>query len=368
MGPRPSEYPTVPSDALATWHEFLAAFPVLAEAVGMPKQLRLVVDANVVLADLRWLVLSRKNPDARTDLEEVIAARAVVVYVPESLHAEVEKGIRDIAADEGLSADQLLSEWGRYRVILRTLRAPATAEARELLAGRDPTDMPYIDLQIALQAAAIYTNDWDLGDTAPVVDSALVRSARDYARAASISITIQMGGVFVVGGGIAVLSAGVQLVRALARKARGLPEGVQVLLVGLALAMLLHPNVRAWFRDQLRRLLPRIREAVRIAGPHILAVARQRSSEEARAREAWAAIEAGLPEMGDLARQPLRVHVVVAVLQAQRPLSLDQLRVQVRSQGFRGGRMPSAAYLRSVLRGHPSIRKASPGLWEIALD
>jgi hypothetical protein len=95
------------SDVPATWHAFLSDFPAFATALGLPNQLRLVVDANVVLADLCWIVLKQKDPTARTTLEEVIAAGTPVVYVPPVLHRDVEKGLRDLSAEDGIPLSNL---------------------------------------------------------------------------------------------------------------------------------------------------------------------------------------------------------------------------------------------------------------------
>lgn len=42
----------------------------------------IVLDTNVVITDLLWLVVKRRNPLARTDLMEIIDAGTAVVYVP----------------------------------------------------------------------------------------------------------------------------------------------------------------------------------------------------------------------------------------------------------------------------------------------
>ena len=355
------------SDVLASWHTFLSDFPAFADALGMPNRIRLVVDANIVLGDLRWLVVKRKDPEARTTLEEVIAAGTVVVYVPPVLHRDVEKGLRDLSAEEGIPLEQLTAAWGRYRTILHTLDAPPTVSHKQRPHVRDPDDLPYIDLQVAIQASAIYTDDPDLrGMNAPVVGKLVMSSARQYAREASVSFTISVGGAVVCTAGIGLLIAMGHLAAALARRIRSLPESVQLVLLGTGLVILLHPAARAWFNGQLQRLAPPARQAVRTLMPRVVAAMEQATRAANRAEEAWTVVRSGVPANGPLAIQPLRVHVVVACIEARRPLTIDEITNRVRTQGFRAGRAPSASYLRSVLRGHPSLKVTSDGTWTLA--
>ena len=85
-----------------------------------------------------------------------------------------------------------------------------------------------------------------------------------------------------------------------------------------------------------------------------------------RAEEAWTVVRSGIPANAPLAIQPLRVHVVVACIEARRPLTIDEITNRVLAPGFRAGRAPSASYLRSVLRGHPSLKVTSDGTWTLA--
>jgi hypothetical protein len=156
--------------------------------------------------------------------------------------------------------------------MLRTLDAPPTVSTKRRPRMRDPDDLPYIDLQVAIQASAIYTEDLDLSAmNAPVVGRRVVSDAREYARAASVSFTITIGGTVVCTAGIGLLVAAGQLVAALARRVRSLPEGVQLVLLGTGLVILLHAAARASFNGQLQRLAAWLLERKPAGTPHPLA-------------------------------------------------------------------------------------------------
>jgi hypothetical protein len=64
----PINTPIVPAEVLASFRAMLALDPAFA-AIGMPFQVEVILDANVVISDLLWMT-RRRNPAARTTLRE----------------------------------------------------------------------------------------------------------------------------------------------------------------------------------------------------------------------------------------------------------------------------------------------------------
>lgn len=355
---------SIRSDMLAQWHEVLRAIPALAQALGVPNQLRLVIDANVVLADLRWMVKKRTNPEARPILQEVIASGTIAAYAPPLLRAEVEKGLQDLAREEGLAHAQLVAAWGSYQGLFRYVEPLPSLSATDLAAVRDPNDQPYIDLRVSIDASAIYSEDPDLrGMEAPVVGQRVLTAARTYARAASISFTLKIGGVTVLAAGIAVLALVAKALIGGVRAIRQLPAWVQYLLAAGAVLALLHPPTRRWLRARLGSLSETARHAFQEALPLVAAAADQAGVAARRAEGAWGTVRAALPATAALAPQPLRVHVLVACVEAHVPLSTEEIADRVLRQGYRAGVRPSAAYLQRVLRSHPAVERTPDGRW-----
>lgn len=356
------------SDLLAQWHSLLRELPELANVLGVPNQLRLVLDANVVIAEIRWMVKKRRKPDSRSALQEVLASGTVVAYAPPLLRAEVDRHLRNIADREGLQLDALLSAWSSFEPLLCFVEPPALLRPEERAVARDPNDVPFLELQVGIDAAAIYTEDADLdGMGAPVVGKGVMREMRSYARAASLSFTVRLGGVAVLTAGIAALAAVASAVRGGLGTVRRMPRWAQGLLAAAVCLLLMHPRTRTWLMARLRATGALAGEAVRELTPLILlAMERTRGASET-AQQAWTAVSAALPTRAHLAAQALHVHVLAACASSKTPLTTEQVASLVATQGYRAGRAPSLAYLKRVLRAHPALIRTSDARWILRL-
>lgn len=353
------------SDVLAQWHAVLRELPGLARVLGLPNQLRLVIDANIVIAEVRWMVKKRKQPDSRSALQEVIASGTVVAYAPPLLRVEVEKRLRTIATSDGLPLEQLMHAWASYEPLLRFVEPPALPDVARQAATRDPNDAPYLELQVGIDAAAVYTDDPDLrGMGAPVVDRPALKAARSYARAASISFTLRVSGIVVLTAGIAALQSISMVLRGGLRAARRLPDWVQILLVATLTLLLLDPRSRAWLRDRLRAVRSNAWVAARELMPLVVTAMEQAKIATASADKAWSEVDAVLPHRSSLASQPLHVHVLTACVQAGIPLTIDEIELAVGRQGYRGGAAPSRTYLQRVLRSHLALARTPDMRWQ----
>lgn len=78
-------------------------------------QIKLILDANSVLADLRWLVCKAKNSLARTSLLESIDSETIIPFAPTYLNIEVQKNIPLIAREEGVEPSLLFEKWELFR-------------------------------------------------------------------------------------------------------------------------------------------------------------------------------------------------------------------------------------------------------------
>lgn len=236
--------PAVPSDALARVYAMVETYPELARSLGGLRSVRLVIDASVVLADLRWLAGKRRNPTARTSLMEVMAAGTVVAYAPPELRIEVRKEIPSIAEELGISELEIVSLWqSTYEPQLnfhaRGNFVPSHGSVR------DPKDMPYIELWAGLGADAIYTRDNDIAAMGGhVVSAEIVLSLRDYARAASVEMTLKIGSAAMTLVGIEALRSVVGAVRFGVDAIRRAPRGVQLALLIGGSYLLINPKSR----------------------------------------------------------------------------------------------------------------------------
>jgi predicted nucleic acid-binding protein len=271
----------VPSDKLKELKEFVKAWKDASQHIGGAVQFRVVVDTNVVLADIRWLAYKRKNAAARTSLIETIEAGTIDVYVPPALHDEVEEHIERIAIEEGLDQARLMSVWWEYQKKLKVVE-PDNDVIQSYRGGVDPDDAVFIALAEVIGAVGVVSNDQHIammGGKKISVDCVL--SLRDYSRATAIELNIKCMGI----------SLGLLSVVAI----RGLFEGIKALIIGISRApdwmklalvlgvaiCIIHPGARAKIANGFKRALAGIKEATPTVVAHIAdaaSIAQQQST------------------------------------------------------------------------------------------
>ncbi|MBU6994274.1 PIN domain-containing protein [Ferrovum myxofaciens] len=176
----------------------LRTFNIVKRFVGPIARFTVVVDANIILGDLYWLVSKRKQSGAVTELMECIRAGTIVAYISRSVLAEVEEHIPNIALDNGLSVDAFLTEWKQYRKLVK-VRTPRKKLIDQYKAGQDPDDAPTVALEKMLRADGILSKDSDIVAMGGlVIDADFTRQARDYSRKTAIVVTIKVSGVVAV--------------------------------------------------------------------------------------------------------------------------------------------------------------------------
>ena len=104
----------IPSDNLALLRGLMAAMGI----VGVVHQVRIVVDSNRVLRDLRWLLGGRRDPSARSALQDAMASGTVVAHAPNALMDEVGEHIPELAQELGIEESRVWWEWEDYQKAL----------------------------------------------------------------------------------------------------------------------------------------------------------------------------------------------------------------------------------------------------------
>jgi len=137
------------SDDLVWLSELLDALGELNAAVraafGSLIRVRAVLDTNLVLGDLKWLVVERQNPAARTAAQEAIASGTVIAYAPEFLRHEVEKHLPALAEQTDRPLEEFEREWSSYQKPIRFVPVSVTDAVAESAHRnlRDPNDLPF---------------------------------------------------------------------------------------------------------------------------------------------------------------------------------------------------------------------------------
>jgi predicted nucleic acid-binding protein len=207
-------------------------------------QMRLVVDANVILSDVRWLATKRRSPAARTALLEVLECGTLQVYVPRQLYEEVGRHIDRFSAEEDIDRSRMLEGWAAYQKHLNVLD-PDEERIRPYRAGVDPDDAVFLALADTIGAKGILSNDRhisQMGGKRISIDC--VFSLRDYSRAAAIEWNIKVAGVTLGVLGFHAISEMFSGIRNLGHAIARAPDWVKVSVVIGALLLILHPGAR----------------------------------------------------------------------------------------------------------------------------
>ena len=200
-------------------------------------QVNLILDANAVLADLRWLVCKAKKPNARTNLMEAIDAETIIAYAPTYLHIEILKNIPIIAKEEKVDDSLFLERWGSYKEKISFVEMGGPEES-----SIDPKDVPYVKLH---EDPHIYK----MG--AKVVSVNITAFALNYSRNAAIEYKIKVGalGVFTLSQGM--IDEASKLLRSLDLSLQKIPMWAWLLLItGFVFALSIE-SIRFWLIQKL---------------------------------------------------------------------------------------------------------------------
>lgn len=355
--------PRATSEALSSLRDLFAAYPWIAEVFTV-FQVRLVVDANIVLSDLRWIVTKRRSPEARTTLQEVIAAGTVVAYAPSFLDVEVRTHLPRLAEDGAVPLERFESAWAEYRASLHFFAVADVVESDAADGVCDPKDLPYVHLRSQIGAAAVYSRDRHVEAMgAPVVKEAYLNDLRTYSRAAPVSLTIMVGGSAVVVSSAATTRAVLVHVYGLLKKVGDLPRGLQTALAIVAMVALVHPTSRAWLARMLRALPARLQGAFGALAPVLGGVVGHAVEAHEEARTALARARTRLPGSP---RYRLATHVLAVCVAAGQPMTIPEIERALRRAGCKARSKHLRRYLSRALRQDTRFAASGAGRWTVA--
>lgn len=274
-----SVFTSVRSDHLKNLRAALHQWKELQPVLGDIAQFRVVVDTNVVIGDLLWLSGKRKNPDATTDLMEVIEAETVDIYAPPALFHEVEEKIPLLAEEKGIDVDQLRTQWEQYKPRLK-IKEPKPERVTALQHGVDPDDAFFVALAEDISAHGVITKDRHIemmGGNWITIEC--VTNLRDYSRAIAVNMNIKVSGVMLTGVALASVRQLLLGIKALASAISRAPDWVKIALLAGGLFIIFYPGARArltqWvmaalegIQDATPYVTEQIAEAAALAGKH----------------------------------------------------------------------------------------------------
>jgi hypothetical protein len=354
-------------------------------------QIRAIVDANRIHADLRWKLSKRDDPRNRSGLEEDLDAGVLVLIAPDFLDVEIEKYLPILAEETGATLSEAEHEWESLRAKLHFYRPVSPmpdgwaddpnnlAPDREIV---DPKDLPYLHASREL-GLAVFTSDRDLQkmgapviwicidttcrdhirtDTANCGHARLDRTCRDHARSTSVTLGFTLGSTFTVTIGVETLQAAVRGIKRLFEAFRRLPPWLQLAAAGGLAAIVIHPKSRAKLAQAWGSACSAAAQAKGPMFEGFLVLMQQLAAAQSDAAKTLHQIHAALPP----------AKKVTAIVHARRicvisagPLSIEEIVRRMRNEGHVSRAKDPEVYLRRVMRKSGQFAEVSPRMWEL---
>lgn len=226
----------------------LALFEKFSIPGGEFIKIDLVVDANIILGDIRWMLRKAKTEETRTALLEVLEAGTVTCYAPEFLKLEILKNIPVIAESNDFDEDKAQKLWSRFQHRINFIETGDAPNPEQL---QDPKDWPYLRVQEII-GATILSKDTDIpamnGRVAPINLTATLRS---YARESAIELHLRFFGYAAIAiPSVLIFEVGKLVAEVVSKNLPKPPKWVWGASIGLVVALLIYPPSRAWLKNK----------------------------------------------------------------------------------------------------------------------
>lgn len=208
------------SDNLAMLRPLIEHSP-LFKSIEDLFRITVIVDANIILRDLLWLVRKRDTPGARSEFKELLDSGTVVAIAPTFLKEEISLNIRKLSDERAIPVDVLTLEWEAYIELITFVEVGGADAAFE-----DPKDAPYIKLQ-RQSGNLIYSRDSDIrrmgGQIIPPVVFATLRL---YSRHVAVEYTLLVGGQGTLLLSFSMVSGLIRLAKAIFPQIKKIPRAI----------------------------------------------------------------------------------------------------------------------------------------------
>jgi len=346
----------LPSDLLPALVGLVQRVSALSPVLQGYVRFHLVLDANILQGELRWRLGKRQKPHARTRLHEAIMSGILVAYVPAVGKQEILEHVDEIARDTHTSVDDVHREMKRLWPLLRVYEPrPEPTHAREIV---DPDDLHYIATRAQLGLRAVYTNDPHLERMgSPVVNGQIDLFLRDYARASSVKIGLTLGSTTAFIVSVETIPFLYRLLTSGISWMRRQSTGMQLAIVGIALALAIHPKSRAKFAQAWQAIAPTIGRSVRSTVVQLMCDYAEATEMEKANR---LKLDLSIPPQK---RRTVLMHVRAVCLVKNRPMTLQQISAAIRADGYTSNAPHADAYLKRILRNGEEFTEIRSGVW-----
>jgi hypothetical protein len=307
-GPPPVRFAGhVKSDQLADLARLLGRIEPFRSGTTLV-QATLILDANIIIAELIWLCQRRKKSDARSTLLELVECSTVKAYAPTYLATEIEDHFATLQTERGLSPVAAREAWERFRPRITFVEVGGPDPS--FPGVTDPKDVPYVRLHQQISVPVVSSDDDLARMGATVIQIQLFAPLKAYSRQRAVEYQIKVVGLGAVfAAGLATRMA-IEGAKAAAAAIGNLPKPVLAAAAIGALIAVIHPDSRRW-------ILERLDGAAEIGGKVasglydvLMPVVQEHYAAKLAADEGLASVEALLTQLGIPPASVLNARVV----------------------------------------------------------
>lgn len=355
------------SEALDGILETARNMSALQPILGNLLQAHVILDTSIIVEDLICLCKTNGEEHRRPAIYELIAKKVFVAYFPREKVGEVEEKCRTVSERYGLPPDVLLSHWTKYRQRLHLV--PTSHLELEhadtlMLAGRDPSDVPFLQARHVVGANVVISKDRDILESgAPAMPSSKVLiDLRHYSRKRGLQAAIFLGtGTAIVLPLAAIISFARMLYRASAKVPR---EALLLAAIGLAAALIV-PRSRAFVINAAKEAWEGINKIGPLVFPILSAAMQAVAETEEHAKVIQAGIDKDLPPALLIKKPALGQACYRACLVASVPLTAEEIWSSAQNYGAKSRALDPLRSMRRVLKRHPLLRERADGRWSV---
>ncbi|KLU59958.1 hypothetical protein CEB3_c33890 [Peptococcaceae bacterium CEB3] len=323
-----------------------------------------VVDSNILLGDLRRMLLTGKL----TTLFKLAEAKRVVIFFPaESIH-EIEDHFSKMARESRTTVNEVREKWNHtYARLIRLvpdLKPRVTAPLENDL--RDPKDIPFLRLVSFMSHEWFLTQDKDLlalgMGNENYVDLSL--DLRGYHAGQSIMYTFSACETVITLTGLVAISAFYDAIRALYHLIKNLPNMVRLLGVVIIIATFMLPKSREFIKGICLTALPmRIKEVRDGLVPILLPIFDYLETGKTLKLEGMEKLQKYHRSNPTTDPRTAKDYIFAVLSKSAVPLSVDQIAQRVKNEGYVTTNQGFAKYVPRILRSESTFSQVDAHKW-----
>lgn len=241
------------SDYLPLFHKFIKEIKVSPNLVKAVRCFSLIIDANIVIEDIRFLCIHREK-NYRRAVQEISESGTARFYAPTWLETEVIAKSAKICAEINISEEVYINIWYEYKKHI-VFREETPSYLPDDVKSIDEKDVPYVELYYHADADAVVSKDKHISMMgAHQVTPEFLIDLRNYARSKSVELGIIHHGIYTTSIAVEAFKGAGNLAILLGKRFSRLNPWIQAAIIFGGIALVAHPKSRNFISEKMKEV------------------------------------------------------------------------------------------------------------------